>query len=91
MNLRTGVDVWKIPSAIHDFSFDVKLSKGVLIPVTWIDKGARILAGSDTGQVQIWNTVTKTSLPALPHRESLHCYHHDHKLTSLQLSRSSVQ
>lgn len=71
MNLSTGVDVWKIPSAIHDYSFDVKLSKGVLVPVTWIDKGARILAGSDSGKPRIWNTLTRGSLPVLPHRKSM--------------------
>ena len=71
MNLHTGVDVWKIPSAIHDYSFEVKSPKGVLIPVIWIDKGARLLVGSDMGQVRVWNIVTKNSLPPLPHGESM--------------------
>lgn len=71
VNQNSGVDVWRIPCAILKFSFPVEMTKGVLIPVAWIDEGARILTGSDTGKVRIWNTLTQNSLHPLPHRKSI--------------------
>ena len=70
MNHSAGVEVWKIPSAILDYSIPVVITTGVLLPVLWIDKGTRILTGSDIGQVRVWNTVTKKSLRPLVHRKS---------------------
>jgi len=69
MNHSTGVEVWRIPSVILDYSIPVVITTGVLLPVLWIDKGTRILTGSDMGQVWVWNTVTRKSIRPLVHRK----------------------
>jgi len=68
-NQHNGVDIYKIPGAIWLKSYRIKIQDSVILPVYWIDGGLRLMVGSDSGTVFIWNVKNDAQLPPLVHGE----------------------
>jgi hypothetical protein len=70
-NQHNGVDVYKIPGAIWLKSYRFKIRDNIILPVYWIDEGLRLMTGSDSGIVCLWNAKNDGQLPPLLHGEIL--------------------
>ncbi|KAG1786703.1 uncharacterized protein HD556DRAFT_1313326 [Suillus plorans] len=80
-NQHNGIDVYKIPGAIWLTSYHFTIRDNVILPVYWIDEGLRLMAGSDSGTVCVWNVKNDSRLPFLLHgtaetgpRTSIHLF-----------------
>jgi hypothetical protein len=68
-NQHDGVDIYKIPGAIWLKSYHFKIRDNIILPVYWIDEGLRLMVGSDSGTVCLWNVKNDAQLPSLLHGE----------------------
>lgn len=69
-NQHNGIDVYKIPGAIWLASYHFTIQDNVMLPVYWIDEGLRLMVGSDSGTVCVWNVKNDSRLPSLLHGKS---------------------
>lgn len=69
-NQHNGIDVYKIPGAIWLASYHFTIRDNVMLPVYWIDEGLRLMVGSDSGTVCVWNVKNDSRLPSLLHGKS---------------------
>ena len=71
-NLNTGLDFYHLDNSRQDGSVSHPCT-GLRVPVEFIHCGNAVLGGSTTGEVHIWDCVTRTRLQVLDHAGRLLC------------------
>jgi hypothetical protein len=72
-NLNTGFDFYHLDNSRQDGSVSHPCT-GLRVPVEFIHRGNAVLGGRTTGEVHIWDCVSRTRLQVLGHAGRLICY-----------------